>query len=188
MDQKTLWQQGQSVLRAWTVGRPSQRRCSRIGQLASLVLLILAIVIQPASRTTQAQIGLPVASTSGWSFVDVARVGQDGFTQLSAGRAGPDGVVVVSGVRNGRTGLFRIEGGAVTEVATDGTVLPGGLGTLVQPGTSLSQYAILPDGDVVFNAFVRDGSLNAQFRYTFRWHDGAITREDVETVKRAKYD
>lgn len=181
MDQETRWQKGQSVPRAWTLGCLCQRRCSRFVQLASLVLVILALALQPSPRPIQAQVGSPATALNGWTFVDVARVGQDGFTQLSAGRAGPDGVVVVSGVRNGRTGLFRIQGGTVTEVATDGTALTGGLGNLVQPGTSLSQHAILPDGDVVFASFVTGGSLNPQFRYVFRWSNGVITLAQPST-------
>lgn len=146
-----------------------------------LVLCCLTTTIALAPHPLLAQIAPTATNNNGWTFVDVARVGQNGFTQLNTGRAGPNGVVVVFGVRNGRTGLFLIQDGAVTEVAADGTVLPGGLGTLTQPGTSLSQYAILPDGDVVFNAFVRDGSLNPQFRYTFRWRNGVITLAQPST-------
>jgi hypothetical protein len=146
-----------------------------------LALFFLFASGLPAPSPIQAQIGPAVTDNNGWSFVDVARVGQDGFTQLNTGRAGPEGAVVVSGARNGRTGLFHIQDGAVTEVATDGTALTGGLGTLTQPGTSLSQYAILPDGDVIFAAFVTGGSLNPQFRYVFRWRDGVITLAQPST-------
>ena len=125
---------------------------------------------------------MPAAVTNnGWTFTDVARVDQNGFTQLNSGRAGPDGIAVVSGVRNGRTGLFLIQGGVVTEVAADGTVLPGGQGTLANVGASAFRYAILPDGDVVFAAFATGGSLNPQFRYTFRWSDGVITLAQPST-------
>ena len=150
-------------------------------RITLLVLLFLSIFNLLARASIQAQTGAADANASGWSFIDVARVGQDGFTQLSTGRAGPEGAVVVSGIRNGRTGLFHLKGGTITEVATNDTVLPGGLGTLVQPGTSLSQFAILPNGDVVFAAFVTGGSLNPQFRYVFRWSDGAITLAQPST-------
>jgi len=153
----------------------------RLIGITLLYMAALAVSLWLAANPVHAQVGPAAAHNNGWSFVDVARVGQNGFTQLNTGRAGPDGVVAVSGVRNDRTGLFLIQDGTVTEVAADGTALPGDLGTLVQPGTSLSQYAVLPDGDVVFNAFVRDGSLNPQFRYTFRWHDGVITLAQPST-------
>jgi|GEM_PF-2401697 len=149
-----------------------------------IVVLCLALVtasLWPQPNPVQAQAGPTTVHNNGWSFIDVVRVGQDGFTQLNTGRAGPDGAAVVSGVRNGSTGLFHVAGGVVTEVATDGTVLSGGLGTLAQPGTSLSQYAILPDGDVVFAAFVTGGSLNPQFRYVFRWRGGVITLTQPST-------
>ncbi|MEZ4635430.1 MAG: hypothetical protein R2856_10765 [Caldilineaceae bacterium] len=149
--------------------------------IALLIIIGLATLIRPAPGALQAQTGPAATDLNGWSFVDVARVGQDGFTQLNTGRAGPNGAVVVSGVRNGRTGLFLIQNGIVTEVAIDGTVLPNGLGTLLQPGTSLSQYAILPDGNVVFAAFATGGSLNPQFRYVFRWNDGDITLAQPST-------
>ena len=151
--------------------------------LAGMIALAASVAQPPQTGYAQAQpVAAPaVAHNNGWTVVDVARVGQNGFTQLNTGRAGPNGVVVVFGVRNGRTGLFLIQGGAVTEVAIDGTVLPGGLGTLTQPGTALSQYAILPDGDVVFSAFVTGGSLNPQFRYTFRWRNGVITLAQPST-------
>jgi hypothetical protein len=153
----------------------------RLIGITLLYMAALAVSLWLTANPAHAQIGPAVAHNNGWSFVDAARVDRDGFSQLNNGRAGPNGIVVVAGVRNGRTGLFLIQDGAVTEVAADGTVLPSGLGTLVQPGTSLSQYAVLPDGDVVFNAFVRDGSLNPQFRYTFRWHDGVITLAQPST-------
>lgn len=158
---------------------------NRILRVVLVGAIALAASIAPSPRPSYAQAQAAdepaVAHNNGWTFVDVARVGQNGFTQLNTGRAGPNGVVVVSGVRNGRTGLFLIQNGAVTEVASDGTVLPGGLGTLVQPGTFLSQYAVLPDGDVVFNAFVTGGALNPQFRYTFRWRNGVITLAQPST-------
>lgn len=153
-------------------------------QRIAAVLLLLCCLTTTITLTpdpVQAQRAPTATDNNGWSFVDVARVGRDGFTQMSAGRAGPGGAVIFSGVRNGRTGIFLVQDGVVTEVAADGTVLPGGLGTLTQPGTSLSQYAVLPDGNVVFNAFVQDGSLNPQFRYTFRWRDGVITLAQPST-------
>ncbi len=157
----------------------------RITGIVLLCATLLAAPLWLAPNPGHAQAGSPAAPAAthnnGWSFVDVARVGQNGFTQLNSGRAGPDGVVVVSGVRNGRTGLFRVDGGDVTEVATDGTVLAGGLGTLTNIGASTSGYAILPDGDVIFAAFVTGGSLNPQFRYVFRWRNGAITLAQPST-------
>ena len=72
-------------------------------------------------------------------------------------------------MRNGRTGLFRVEEDDVTEVAIDGTVLPDGLGTLGDIGAFSFQYAILPNGDVIFKARATDGSLSPAFLYTFRW-------------------
>lgn len=151
--------------------------------LAAIVALAASGVLAPHPALVHAR---PIAEanvthSNGWSFVDAARVGQNGFTQLSTGRAGPEGAVIVSGTRNERTGLFLIQNGAVTEVATDGMVLSGGLGTLTQPGTSLSQYAILPNGDVIFASFVTGGSLNPQFRYAFRWRDGTITLAQPST-------
>ena len=96
-------------------------------RMTGIVLLCvagLAASLWLAPRPGHAQAEPAATHNNGWSFVDVARVGQNGFTQLNNGRAGPDGVVVVSGIQNGRTGLFQIQDGAVTEVATDGTVLP----------------------------------------------------------------
>ncbi|HAJ38117.1 MAG TPA: hypothetical protein DCL15_20795 [Chloroflexi bacterium] len=148
---------------------------------ALLVLCCLTASGALAPQRVQAQRTPMVTHNNGWTFVDVARVGQNGFTQLSAGRAGPEGAVVVSGVRNGRTGLFHIQGGTVTEVATEGTVLPGGLGTLSNVGASAFRYAILPDGDVVFVASATGGSLNPQFRYAFRWRNGVITLAQPST-------
>ena len=151
---------------------------SHIRQWVGFVLLILSCLIaliQPAPRQSQAQTGPAATDANGWSFVDMARVGQDGFTSLSSGRAGSAGVVVVQGVRNGREGIFHVEDGVVTEVATDGAVLPNGLGTLSSVGIFSFQYAVLPNGDVLFNAFAKDGSLNPDFRYSFRWNNGTIT-------------
>lgn len=150
-------------------------------RIVLLVLCCLVAASAPAPSAGSAQTGPTVLNSSGWSFVDVARVGQNGFTQLSTGRAGPDGAVVVSGVRNGRTGLFRIQGSAVAEVATEGMALPGGLGAVSNIGASTFGYAILPDGDVVFAAFATGGSLNPQFRYVFRWSDGAINLAQPST-------
>ena len=135
--------------------------------------LVASLWLAPSPSHAQAE---PAAThNNGWSFVDVARVGQNGFTQLATGRAGPDGVVVVSGVHNGRTGLFHVENNVVTAVAIDGQVLPGGLGTLGDIGAFSFQYAILPNGDVLFKARVTDGSLSPAFIYTFRWSNGTIT-------------
>lgn len=146
-----------------------------------LVLCCLVASIAAVPRDVYAQDGPTAVAANGWSFVDVARVGRDGFTQLNAGRAGPAGAVVVSGVRNGRTGLFHVQGGVVTEVATEGALLPDGLGALSNVGASASRYAILPNGDVVFAASATDGSLNPQFRYAFRWRNGVITLAQPST-------
>ena len=146
-------------------------------QRVRIVLLLLSMLVAsvwPAPSPIQAQTGPTAAQNNGWSFVDVARVGQNGFTQLDTGRAGPDGVVV-SGVHNGRTGLFHMENNIVTEVATDGQVLSGGLGTLGDIGAFSFQYAVLPNGDVIFKARVTDGSLSPAFIYTFRWSNGTIS-------------
>ena len=150
-------------------------RSAGIMLLGALCMALLAW-LQPAPAQAQVEPVTPAApANNGWTFTDAIRVGEQGFTQLSSGRAGPNGVVVLSGERNGRTGLFRIEGGSVVEVATDGMVLPGGLGTLANIGAAAFQYAILPDGDVIFTANATGGSLNPAFRYTFRWRDGAIS-------------
>jgi len=143
--------------------------------LGALCMALLSW-LQPAPAHAQAEPTAPDApANNGWTFTDVIRVGQQGFTQLSSGRAGPNGVVVVSGQRNGSTGLFHVHGGTVTAVATDGTVLPGGLGALSDVGASSFQYAVLPDGDVLFKARASGGSLNPAFRYTFRWSEGTIS-------------
>ena len=151
--------------------------------LLCVALLAASLWLAPRPSHAQAEPAAEPAAThnNGWSFVDVARVGQNGFTQLDSGRAGPDDVVVVSGVRNGRTGLFRVDAGDVTEVATNGTVLPNGLGTLGDIGAFSFQYAILPDGDVVFKARATDGSLSPAFLYTFRWRNGTITLAQPST-------
>ena len=143
-----------------------------------IVLLLLAglfVSSFSAARPLSAQTEPMVTHANGWSFIDAIRVGQHGFTQLDSGRAGPGEMVVVSGVNNGRTGIFRVEAGVVTEVATDGAVLPGGLGTLRNVGVSAFKYAVLPNGDVIFTASAVDGSLNPNFSYTFRWRNGTIT-------------
>ena len=54
-------------------------------------------------------------------------------------------------------------------------MLPGGLGTLGDIGAFSFQYAILPNGDVIFKARVTEGSLSPAFIYTFRWSNGTIT-------------
>lgn len=146
-----------------------------------LLLICLTASHMPAPGSVHAQTAPSAMHANGWSFVDVIQVGQHGFTQLSTGRAGSDGVVIVSGVRNDRTGLFRIQGSAVTEVATNGTVLPGGLGALTNVGASTFSYAILPDGSVIFAAFVTGGSLNPLFRYVFHWRNGVITLAQPST-------
>lgn len=147
-------------------------------RMIGTVLLIVAMLagsLGSQLSPSHAQTEPAVTHNNGWSFVDVARVGQNGFTQLSTGRAGPNGMVVVSGQRNGRTGLFRVEGGDVVEVATEGMVLPNGLGALSSIGASAFRYAILPNGDVIFLANAIGGSLQPTFRYAFLWSDGAIT-------------
>jgi len=158
------------------------RRLLSPGRLMTLLMtlsatwLILAGVFGTLPHATaQAQAEVAAITANGWTFTDVIRVGQQGFSQVSTGRVGPNGVVVVSGQRNGQTGLFRVEGGTVVDVATDGMALPGGLGTLTNIGASSFQYAILPDGDVLFKARATGGSLNPQFTYVFRWRDGGIT-------------
>jgi len=148
-----------------------------VGILLLAALGLAALLRLPAgpALAQDASLAAAAVTANGWSFTDVIRVGQDGFTQVGSGRAGPGGMVVVSGQRNGQTGLFRVEGGAVVAVATEGLALPGGLGTLTNIGASSFQYAVLPNGDVVFAASATGGSLKLQFRYVFRWSDGVIT-------------
>ncbi|MFZ1770376.1 MAG: hypothetical protein WAU00_14320 [Caldilinea sp.] len=151
----------------------------RVIRIVLLCVVWMAAFMWQHPIPAQAQASPGAVQNNGWLFTDVVRVGQSGFTQLGTGRAGPDGVVVVSGVRNGRTGLFHVEGGVITEVATEGTVLPGGLGAL--SNISATQFAILPSGDMVFQARATGGSLKPTFNYTFRWSNETITLAQPST-------
>ena len=151
--------------------------CSR----TFIVLLGLWLALLPlgqAGASLHAQTVPAMTHANGWLMTDVVRVGQNGFTRLDAGRAGPDGDVVVYGERNERMGLFHMATGVVTEVAVEGTVLPGGLGTLSDVAGGGYQFVSLPNGDVLFKARATEGTLSPVFFYTFRWRSGVISLMD----------
>ena len=143
-----------------------------------LFLLAHWLLLSPLGQFTPVHREVaPVVTTAiVWSFTDVAREGQNGFTCLVTGQAGPNGTAVVYGDRGGETGLFRIDGGSITEIAIDNTELPGGLGTLRDLAANGSLYEVLPNGDVLFQGGANGGSLPVGF-YTFRWSAGVISLE-----------
>jgi len=146
-----------------------------------MILGLLALLAQPltvdgTARARRAVQAAARAATSEWTFRDVARVGTDGFTSIYLGRSGANGTVIVDAVRGGRDGIFRVDAqGAVAEVAVEGTVLPGGLGTLSGVGSSTFDFVGLANGDVLFKARAVGGSLNETYLYTFHWREGQIT-------------
>ena len=117
-----------------------------------------------------------VLTAGGWAITNVAASGVDGFTNLNSGRVGDNGRIVVSGTRNGSDGLFIVEGGIITEVATAGLALPGGLGNI----DFINDFNITPQGNVLFTADVSGGSLPAS-PYAFRWNNGTITQQQPAT-------
>lgn len=115
-------------------------------------------------------IRLPLALADGWSITNVITNNTEGFTDLISGRVGDNGNVVVEGTRNGRTGIFLVQGASVTEIASDATGLPGGLGNI----SFVRDYAVTAQGEVLFTAAVSGGSLPAG-DYAFRSSSGLIT-------------
>ncbi len=105
------------------------------------------------------------------AYTQIVTIGQNGFTQASY----PKGIkerMVFAGEQNGagRTLYLYDDGGFIQLLPPDGT-LPNGMGT----ATSFTAlYAMVPNGDVLFNAVVSGGSLPAG-TYTFRWSNGSIT-------------
>ncbi|NNJ12244.1 hypothetical protein EKD04_018095 [Chloroflexales bacterium ZM16-3] len=146
------------------------------------VLLLACLSIQtsqpmahaaPSAKPTRANwSAAPSLAANGWGFTNVVAVGESGFTDVVGGRVGDNGHTVVEGTSGGRTGVFLVQGTAVTEIATDATVLPGGLGSI----GFVRDYAVTAQGDVLFTAAVSGGSLPGG-NYAFRWSGGSITQQ-----------
>lgn len=138
--------------------------------LFSLLSILLALTLsiwRPAAQAAPDTI-----TANGWTITPLIANGEEGFTTLSVGRVGDNGRTVVAGIRNGRTGIFIVQGSSVTEVASDSTILPGGLGSI----SFVSDFGVAPQGDVLFSANVAGGSLPAG-SYAFRSSNGTITQQ-----------
>jgi len=142
-----------------------------LSRLIFALLFILSWLTLP-SRHLVAQTAPDTLTASSWFITNLVTNATDGFTNLTGGRVGDNGRTVVAGTRNGQTGLFIIAPGNVTAVATDSTILPGGLGTV----SFIRDYGVAAQGDVLFTAAVAGGSLPAG-DYAFRWSNGAITQQ-----------
>lgn len=147
---------------------PLYRRVSVVAVLATALLSWLF-----GALASQAQPLAPAAG--GWSFTDVAREGQNGFTALFSARIGANGTLVVQGTRVGDDagpGLYQIQAGAVITIARPGTVLSGTLGVI----SSISDFAVDGRGRVLFLARVTDADPPVTGRRVYRWERGVISR------------
>jgi len=143
-------------------------------------LVVVAVVLATAltgwspfasALSSQAQLLAPAAG--GWSITDVARAGQNGFTQISGARIGDNGAVVIFGARGTESGIYQVQAGNVITVATIGTVLPGGLGTISQ---FAGNFAVDNQGRVLFVARVTGADPPGRALRVYRWENGVISR------------
>jgi len=121
--------------------------------LLPFLLTLLGLTLYASHPAAQA--APEVITANGWTVTNLITNGEAGFTNLTVGRVGDNGRTVVSGTRNGRSGLFVVQGGTITEVASDSTTLPGGLGSI----SFVSDFGVTAQGDVLFTANVTGGSL-----------------------------
>ena len=159
------------ISRRQLLGLPSCTRKRPFPYLLLPFLLTLLGLTLYASHSA-AQAAPEVITANGWTVTNLITNGEAGFTNLTVGRVGDNGRTVVSGTRNGRSGIFIVQGSTITEVASDSTTLPGGLGNI----SFIDDFGVTAQGDVLFRANVTGGSLSAG-SYAFRWSNGTIAQQ-----------